>query len=245
MILGAQKCGTTALSHFLSQHPEIAMASPKEPHLFDSAGYSSEWTVEQIDARYRRFFLHCKGGELRGEATPVYLYFPEIARELKRYNPELKCIVLLRDPVERAISNYYMERTRKREPFPLWLALLCEPIRLLRCPDARAPRSLARVYSYRRRGLYSLQLRNLYRYFDRECVLIVDNGELRKHHDMVLRRIFAFLGVSEEVRVNPETVWKGERAGRKHPVASRLLGLTYIPEYFRLRTLLRHRVDSS
>ena len=87
MIVGAQRCGTTALARFLSRHPGVAMSSPKEVHLFDGANYSSDWTSEQIDARYRRAFTEGADGRIRGEATPVYLFFPETARELRRYNP--------------------------------------------------------------------------------------------------------------------------------------------------------------
>lgn len=241
MIVGAQKCGTTALAHFLAQHPEIGMASPKEPHLFDSPKYSSDWTPEQIDERYRSFFEHCGDVRIRGEATPIYMFLPEIARELERYNPALKLIVLLHDPVERALSHYYMEKNKGKEPRPLWLALLREPFRLRRCRDARAYRSAVRVCSYRRRGLYSVQLRNLYRFFDRDRVLIVRTRDLGTRHDAVLRRVFAFLGVSDHVRIEPEIVFEGHRGGRPHRAVSWLLRLSYLAEFVRLRGLLRVR----
>ena len=239
MIVGAQKCGTTALAHFLSQHPEIGMASPKEVHLFDSPKYSTDWAPEQIDERYLPLLRHCAGAAIRGEATPIYMFLPGIARELKRYNPDLKLIVLLHDPVERAISHYYMEKSRDKEHRPLWLALLSEPVRLRRCKDVRAGGSAMRVWSYRRRGLYSLQLRNLYRFFDEDKVLIVRARDLLQRHDVVLRRVFAFLGVSEHVRVEPEIVFKGDRAGRRHRTVSWLLRLSYLAEFARLRALLR------
>ena len=240
MIIGVQKGGTTALYRFLSQHPEIGMSSPhKEVHLFDAPEYSSDWTPEQIDGRYRPFFEHRAGARIWGEATPLYLFFPEIARELKRYNPELKLIVLLRDPVERAISHYYMEKNRDAERHPLWLALLSEPFRVRRCEDARAPGSAMRVGTYRRRGLYSLQLRNLYRFFDEARVLIVHRVDLLEHHDAVLRRVFAFLGVSEEVRIAPAVYNEGKRGGRKHRIVSWLLRLSYLPELIHLRALSR------
>ena len=215
------------------------MSSRKEVHLFDAPEYSNDWTPEQIDERYLPFFAHCAGARTRGEATPIYLFFPEIARELKRYNPELKLIVLLRDPVERAISHYYMEKNRNAEHRPLWLALLSEPFRLRRCKDARAPGSAMRVGSYRVRGLYSLQLRNLYRFFDEDQVLIVRSEDLRERHDAVLRRIFAFLGVSGPVRIAPQIVNEGKGGGQKHRAVAWLLRLSYLPERLRLRALLR------
>ena len=239
MIVGVQKGGTVALHRFLSRHPEIGMSSRKEVHLFDAPEYSGDWTPERIDEHYRPFFEHCPGARIRGEATPIYLFFPEIARELKRYNPELKLIVLLRDPVQRAISHYYMEKNRDAEHRPLWLALLSEPFRLHRCRDARAPGSAMRVGSYRIRGLYSLQLRNLYRFFDKDRVLIVRSQDLLERHDAVLRRIFAFLGVSAQVRIAPQVLNTGKRGGRKHRAVSWLLRLSYLPEFLRMRALLR------
>lgn len=238
MIVGAQRCGTSALAQFLSRHPDIAMSSPKEVHLFDEPGYSIDWTSEEIDARYRRAFNGDGGTRVRGEATPVYLFFPEIARELARYHPGLKLIVLLRDPVERAISSYYFQKNRGKEPRPLWLALLLEPLRLRRPHNPRAFGSITRVCAYRRRGLYSRQLRNLFRHFDREQILILRTRDLERHHDAVLRRVFAFLGADEGVRIAPETVNRADRNGRKHRLVSWLLRLSYLSEFVRMRALL-------
>ena len=238
MVIGTQKGGTKALYRFLCRHPEIGMSSRKEVHLFDSPDYSRDWTPEQIDERYRPFFEHCSGARIRGEATPIYLFFPEIAGELARYNPELKLIVLLRDPVERAISHYYMEKGRDWERRPLWQALLLEPFRLRRCKDPRAHRSAKRVGSYRARGLYSRQLRNLYRHFGRDRVLVLRSRDLRDDHDDTLRRVFTFLGVSEEVRIPPGAYNEGERGGRRHRLVSWLLRLSYLRERARMRALL-------
>ena len=238
MIVGTQKGGTSALHRFLSRHPEVGMSRPKEAHLFDAPEYSREWTPEEIDERYRPLFPHGAGARIRGESTPIYLFFPEIAAELRRYNPALRLIVLLRDPVERAISHYYMEKSRHWESRPLWQALLLEPLRLRRCRDPRAHRSAMRVGSYRARGLYSRQLRNLYRVFDRDRVLVLGSRELRERHEDTLRRVFAFLGVSEAVRIAPESYNEGRRGRRRHRVLSCLLRLSYLRERARLRALL-------
>ena len=183
------------------------MSSLKEVHLFDAPEYSSDWTPAEIDERYRPHFAQLPfytvrtGETVLGEATPVYCFLPYVAPELKRYNPELKLIVLLREPVERAISHYYMERNRGGEHRPLWLALLLERFRLR---WDRAPRPLespTRRYSYRARGLYSRQLRNLYRSFDPDRVLVLRAEDLLNRQDDTLRRAFVFLGVSREVRI--------------------------------------------
>ena len=239
MIAGVQKGGTTALAHFLAQHPAIGMSTPKEAHLFDAPDYSRDWTPAQIDERYRPFFEGCAGAAIRGEATPIYLFLPAIAAELRRYNPDLKLIVLLRDPVERAISHYYMEKNRDKEHLPLWLALLSEPLRLRLPEDAEHIDSHLRRHSYRRRGLYCAQLRNLYRCFDPRRVLVVRTEDLQRHHDAVLRRVFVFLGVADDVRIPPEIVYAGNRGGRRHPLTARLLRLSYLAERARWRALAR------
>ena len=81
-------------------------------------GVLGDWTPERIDERYRPFFEHCAGARVRGESTPIYLFFPEIARELKRYNPELKLIVLLRDPSSERFRTTTWRRTGTRSTAP-------------------------------------------------------------------------------------------------------------------------------
>ena len=259
MIIGAQKCGTTALARFLDQHPRIRMSSTKECHLFDVPDYSPDWTPEQIDERYRPQFSSPgtptleqgttfeKGtpnsdqegtpadDRVRGEATPIYVFLPEIAPELKRYNPDLKLIVLLRDPVERAVSHYYMEKNKGYEQLPLWRALLCESRRLRRCVNPRRRGSAWRRHSYRRRGLFSVQLRNLFRHFDAAQVMLVRAEDLARQHDAVLNRAFEFLEVGEHPGIGPQTIFAGERDGRRHPVVSCLLRLSFLPEFIRMR----------
>ena len=245
MIVGAQKCGTTALAHFLAQHPEIGMAHPKESHLFDAPEYSDDWTRERIDERYRPCFAHCPSARLRGEATPIYMHLAGIAAQLKRYNPHLKLIVMLRDPVERALSEYRMACAKGMERRSFGMALLLEPFRLWRDKAAWLPRSAYRRQAYRRRGLYSRQLRNLYRHFDASSVLVVRAEALRSRHDAVLREVFAFLGARPAVRVPPQIVNAG--AGRfdsgRRPLEQRLcrwlLRMTYVFESRRLKAVLR------
>ena len=247
MIVGAQKGGTTALAQFLRAHPDIAMPAIKEAHLFDGEGYSAAWSARDIDERYRPHFAAGDfdgGAKLLGEATPIYMFLPDIAEQLKRYNPGLRLIVLLRDPTQRAISHYRMERRRGGERLPLWLALLAEPLRQRRCANARAPQSAARVASYRSRGLYSRQLGNLQRWFDRRQVCVLRSEALLREHDATLRRVFAFLGVAEHVRVAPARVFAARGQAKRHRFAAAMLRLSYLAERRRLQALLRALDDS-
>lgn len=246
MIIGAQKCGTTALSHFLRQHPAIAMADPKEAHLFDSEDYSSDWTLDDINARYAEFFDKGAEVDIRGEATPIYLYFQEIAAEVNRYNPALKVIVQLRDPVERAVSHYYMEKGRGGESLPFWSALLLEPFRLWLDRWPQVEGSARRVQSYRSRGLYSRQLKNIYRHFSREQVLVIKAEDLMNRHEKTLKRVFEFLGVDDDVKIPNEIIFSnnhGKTIGidRKLLLPRLILKISYLLEYWRIK----HYVDFS
>ena len=239
MIVGAQKCGTTALWEYLSAHPRIGMSKPKEVHLFSARDYSPDWTPAEIDRRYAPWFAHCPEASVLGEVTPIYMFLPDVAPELERYNPRLKLIVLLRDCVERTISNYYMQRARGKEKLPIGLALLAEPWRLWRCANPRGKGSAYRFHSYRARSLYSRQLRNLHRHFPRDQVLVVSAAELLRDHRQTLGRVFAFLGV-DYVEMAPVVALPGELHGkRSHPVLSRLLWLTFWAERWRSKGLYR------
>lgn len=238
MIIGVQKGGTTALAEFLSQHPQIGMARPKEVHLFDAEDYAADTPPAAIDERYRSHFAHCPDARLRGEATPIYVFLPEVAVQLKRYHPALKLIVLLRDPVQRALSTHRMQRARGRERLPFALALLCERWRLRRDKRPRAQRSALREHAYRRRGLYAEQLANLFAAFDRRQVLLLESEALLRQHSAVLRRAFAFLGVDESIAVPPAIVFPTVYQDRPHRLVRALLRLSYWPANRRLRRLL-------
>ena len=239
MVIGTQKGGTKALHRFLGQHPEIGVSSRKEVHLFDAPEYSEAWTPEQIDERYRPFFEHCPDARVRGEATPIYLYFPEIARELARYHPELKLIVLLRDPVERAFSHYYDgERARLGTPCAVvGAALRALPLASVQGPPCR-PFGDAGGFLPRPGAVQPAVAQPLSLLRDREQVLILWNRDLREDHDAVLRRVFAFLGVSGEIRIAPGVHNEGKRSRRRHRLVSSLLRISYLAEFARMRALL-------
>lgn len=226
MIVGVQKGGTTALSYFLAQHPQLTIADGKEVHLFDAPEYSSQWSSEQINLRYAAHFTHATADTLWGEGTPIYCYWPEIAAELQRYNPDLKLIIILRDPVERAISQYAMEKARGDETLPLWLAFLVEPYRLWR-DSSRRPGSARRCHSYCSRGHYDVQLKNLRSYFSDAQILILENSELINQHQSSLQKVCAFLGVATEQLPEAATIFSGDYDRNHYPVMRWLLGCYY------------------
>lgn len=242
MIIGAQKSGTTALSEFLDQHPNIQMALGKETHLFDGEQFDSNWSADEISNEYESFFPESANAELMGEATPIYLYFPEIAERLANYNPDLKLILILRDPTERAYSHYLMEYERGNESKPFWLALLLENYRIAQDKNPRDESSSKRRHSYRSRGCYARQLENLLSHFPQEQILVLRNEELRGDHAETLKRVFEFLGVPETL-VESQTIFSRESTLSDVPISSYLLRRSYRSELSALEQLVPFSVE--
>lgn len=106
-VVGAAKAGTTSLSAHLDVHPDIFMSRTKEPEFFSRSLMKGQAAVKE-PAAYARLFARGAQHLYRGEASPSYLWDPETARRIKQAVPDARMIISLRDPVERAWSNYLM-----------------------------------------------------------------------------------------------------------------------------------------
>lgn len=241
MIVGAQKSGTTALAEFLSQHGNIKVADGKEVHLFDDPHFNERWSTKEITEIYARSFSDTDSHSILGEATPIYMFIPELVERLARYNPKLKIIVLLRDPTERAYSQYRMEKVRGSERLPFWLALLLEKFRLRWDRDWLSEDSARRRFSYRSRGLYVSQLHNLWQYFPREQTLVLRNDELRDFHDRTLSQVFSFLGVPDQ-SVEAEVVFSHDGDISEVPVSAYFLRRSYRRELAQLQSIVEFSI---
>ena len=192
---GAQKAGTSALAQYLRASPGLRLPADKEAHVFDAPDFDEASPAAEVDARHADRFPDRAEGKLLGDATPFYLFHPRCVARIARYNPAMRWIVLLRDPVERAHSQHHMERERGHERLPLWLAVLLERRRLRGHADDLARGSRLRRCSYRARGDYARQLDTLYTHFPREQVLLLRSERLRNDTEACVRDACRFLGV--------------------------------------------------
>ena len=240
MIVGAQKAGTTALAHFLSQHPQIYMTEKKEVHLFDDPDYSDKWNDSYIATYYSKYLQNYNDEKVIGEATPIYMYLEEIAPELKRYNPDLKIIVLLRNPVERAVSHYLMEKHRGNDSVSMNLAFLLELFRISfkKINNVRKFQSL-RIHSYISRGFYEKQLKNLRTYFPDDQILVIENSELLNSHYQILNNVFLFLCLDNSYIPPPEILFPGNHTENIGKFSYMLLNLLFKYKNRNLRKLLK------
>ncbi len=196
LIGGAQKAGTSALAHYLSRHPALRLPLAKEAHVFDAPGFDAAWTQADIDARYAAAFPVEHANALHGDATPIYLLHPRFVQRIARYNPGMRWLVLLRDPVARALSQYHMERSRGSESWPAWPAFLLERWRLRGHCDDFSDGSPLRHHGYRLRGDYARQLDVLYAHFPRDQVLLMRSDALLDEPASCVARACEFLGVA-------------------------------------------------
>jgi Sulfotransferase domain len=215
---GTQKGGTSALDSFLRQHPEICMPTTrKELHFFDREEENRDY--KKYHANFRPKPQH----RVIGEASPIYMYWETAPYRIWKYNPKMKWIVALRNPVERAFSAWNMETKRGKEELSFAEAIDKEPER-----SREALPLQHRVYSYVDRGFYAHQVRRLFNIFGKENVLVLLSDKLRNEHQKTLRRVFEFLGVDSSF-VPPEArVFEQEYADKiDNQLRSRLIDIFY------------------
>jgi hypothetical protein len=192
LVVGAQKGGTSALDSYLRIHMEIQMPKNKEMHFFDNdKNFKMGSFVTKIN--YKRYHKNFDGSpaKVKGECTPIYMYWREAIKRIYTYNPHMKIIAILRNPTYRAFSHWNMERDKNNDSLSFSQAIRNEAVR---CKETLPLQN--RVYSYIDRGYYSEQIRNIWRFFPKEQTLILKHEDLKNDPNVTLNKISALLGVS-------------------------------------------------
>jgi hypothetical protein len=198
-VAGVQKGGTTALDQMLRRHSPIQMARVKEPHFFDDD--AADWKNPDLRAYHDLFDHNDATGILRGEATPIYTFWPRAMERIAEYNPAARVIMCLRHPSLRAHSHWRMEAARGEEDLSF-----SEAIRLAdHTSRSRDYETCERVYSYLPRGFYAPQVRRLRALFPRRQLLFVRTDELWSKPNQVLAAISTFLDIEKFPRVDRST----------------------------------------
>jgi hypothetical protein len=205
LLVGAQKSGTTTLAHDLAAHPEIDMEE-REVHYFDRfADRDLGWYAAQFTG---------EGAKAIGESTPEYLFLPEVAPRIAEALPGVSLLVILRDPVDRAYSQYWHNHARGHEVLPFGEALAAEAERV-----AGASATARARWSYAARGMYAEQLHRLFGHVDRARVHVLLLDDLVSDRARTLSSVYRFVGVDESftpppVRRNPYYEFRSQRLRR-------------------------------
>jgi hypothetical protein len=207
IIIGAQKAGTTSFYEYLKAHPDFRPASVKEVHYFD-LNYTRP--VEWYNSHFAFNWLHRNA--FTGEASPYYIFHPAVAQRVHAYNPEIKLIALLRDPVKRAYSQYCMNVARGDETLSFEQALEKEAERL----DGEEEKLMKDTayysfshqnYSYLSRGRYVLQIKHWLKFFPFEQFMFISDLMLMQEPQQVMDAFCGFIKrkkfrISSPIKVN-------------------------------------------
>jgi hypothetical protein len=232
LIIGAAKSGTTSLWHYLRQHPQICLSPRKEPRFFvfegETVAYRGpgdiSWTEESVTTleAYRALFDPSPDQTALGEASNVYLYFArKAAPRIARLIPQARLIAILRNPVDRAYSNYLMLRGEGRESHTDFRRALQEEGKRLR--EGWSP-----GWAYTGRGFYADSISVFREHFPGGQMLFFLYEDLRDSPQRTLGAIFDFLGIR-----------------RFTPDMSRRYNVSSVPRWRWLAYALRHRTPLS
>ncbi|MCF8369935.1 MAG: sulfotransferase domain-containing protein [Bacteroidales bacterium] len=197
LIVGAQKAATSSLFDILNQHSQIYLPPEKEVHFFD---YPEK--IKKGIGYYAKYFQDAGNAIAIGEASPSYLFFPEVPRQiLLILGKGTKIIILLRDPVDRAFSHYRMMYMHGYEKRPL-SSVIDENLKSLQFGI-----NFDRVTSYLDRSLYAFQIKNYLELFPTENLkFILFEEDFLLNRKKTILEIQRFLGVREEdISVNIKT----------------------------------------
>lgn len=190
IVAGVQKAGTTAIHDFLAQHSHVALLRDQALHFFDK---KEHFTREPDYRILHRNFDPGWRWRVAGEVTADYLYYPRALERIARYNPQMKLIISLRNPVGRAFSQWNMRRGKGQEPLEFIDALKRDQeIGIWLGPRGNA---------YLARSFYSPQLEQVYKLFPHEQVCVLKYENFRNDPFPALDCIFDFLGVRRGARL--------------------------------------------
>ena len=196
LIIGAPKAGTTSLYRYLAEHPKVFMSPLKEPKFFAIEGQDVDYSGPGDDTHeyvtdyetYLSLFDTATSETALGEASPWYLHMRGSAERIHTHIPNVKIVAILRDPVERAYSQFCMHKGYRHEPISdfesAWQA------EAKRMSDNWSPR-----WFYRDRGFYYAQLRRYFDIFDKEQIRVYLFDDLERDSLAVVQDIYEFLGV--------------------------------------------------
>jgi hypothetical protein len=190
-IIGTPKGGTTSLAQYLYKHPRIIPPAKKECEYFS-------WRKHQGLNNYLQNFPLKKEAKncLTFEATPSYLYFEDAPKNIANFFPDIKLIALLRDPVNRAYSDWNFhhdsafvrnrEDLRDKRSFNKAIQIEFKDPTLITPPKG---------FGYLLKGEYSKHLKSWYNHFPKEQLLLLESADLRECPQKVLNEITNFLGL--------------------------------------------------
>ena len=237
IIAGAPRSGTTWLYELLARHPQIYMAQPVKP---EPKFFLVNELYEKGLNYYAKWFDGAMSGQLSGEKSTNYLESPVAARRIRHDLPHAKLVFILRDPVERAYSNYLWTRMNGLETEQFTTALSLEAKRE---SDLAPSLRYARPFSYFSRGLYADLLQPYFELFPRNQIHVLRFEDIRDNPTGLATELARFLGIEPRPRdaLAVAAVNAAEKDDAGMPAeARRRLTAAYLGPNRRLAEMLGH-----
>jgi hypothetical protein len=201
LIIGAQRCGTTSLQRYVIHHPCVAPSFRKEVHFFDrNLRKGITWYRGHFPSVPYKYYVTTILGRrfMTGEASAAYVFYPHAPRRILEALPQVKLIILLRNPVDRAYSHYQHEVSLKYENLSFEEAIQQEPERLCgerekMLVDEGYDSHRYRHYSYLSRGVYADQLEVWMGLFPKEQICILRSEDFFAEPGRVFQQVLRFL----------------------------------------------------
>lgn len=213
-LIGASKCGTSALASYLREHPAVCFSDPKEPNFFNNDLHPN--TYASFAEYYERVFQNPEQYSLVGEGSVRYIYSQTAVPNILTHNPKAKLIVMLRNPVDMCESWYYEQRAAGREDAPTLEAGWRRDHAPQEDDDAHV--HLRHYQSFCRLGE---QLARVYAHAAREQVLVLFYDDFARDSAATYRAALSFLGAHDDGRTDFPVVNKSRATF--HPAVSMLL----------------------
>lgn len=195
-IVGAPKSGTTSLYHYLDEHPQVEMSTQKEPDYFSDAAiqkqglYYGNNRIDTVEKYYSLFNVKGKN-VIFGEASVSYLFYKNVASDIKKYNVNAKIIIMLRNPIDRAFSHYLMDYR---------LGLVSDSFEEIIYKTSVNKKAHLYYQQYIQISEYAKQIARYYKEFDADKIMLIDYEDFKKDVGKIVKSVYNFLGINEEYR---------------------------------------------
>ena len=199
-IVGAPKAGTTSLYHYLSEHPQVEMSSQKEPDYFSDKAineqgmYYGKNRINTLD-KYESLFVQ-KESVVYGEASVSYLFYENVPEDIKKYNPNAKIIIMLRNPIERAFSHYLMDYR---------LGLISDSFENVLAKKSKHKNAHLFYQQYIEVSKYAKQIQRYLDFFKKDNILFIDYEDFKKNVSKTVDQVYNFLHISTEFAADINT----------------------------------------
>jgi len=240
LIIGAPRSGTSSLYHYLTQHPSIFSCKIKEPNYFamyyykNTGWYKSFFPTIWEKNKHKQF--------VTGEASTQYYWYPHVPKRVKKLLPDVKLILLMRNPTERSFSQFQMEVRHGHEKLSFEDAIKNEKVRtseeyqkIIENENYFSPKYT--MYAYLEKSIYVNYVEEWLKLFPRENFLFLNSENFYENPQKVVNRIFEFLQLPS-VNVDTSKILKKYTFQKINPETRKQLSDYFKPFNERLYSLI-------